>query len=106
MFITPLTLVYTDFKDRVILLQLVFDFIWMVGIALNFCTASAKNRKLKTIAKHYITSGLFFIDTLSTIPAMVTLEKNNAMSFFKFLRLVRFSDMFNPFRRLMRCLMY
>ena len=38
---------------------------------------------------------------------MITLERKAAMSFFKFLRLVRFSAMFNPFKRvigaIMRC---
>lgn len=33
---------------------------------------------------------------------MVTLEKNNLMSWFKFLRLIRFSSMFTPILRLMK----
>ena len=53
----------------------------------------------------YIKSGIFFIDVISTVPAMITLEKNNAMSFFKFLRLVRYKNMFNPFRKLLNFLM-
>lgn len=102
MFITPLTLVYDDFKDRVIILQLAFDVIWMIGIGLTFLTTSYSDRNLSSIAKSYLRSGLFFIDLFSTVPAMVTLEKNNLMSFFKFLRLIRFSSMFTPFLRLMK----
>ena len=105
MYITPLTLVFDQFKADVIYLQLVFDFIWIIGIILTFFTASAKHRTLQTIAKQYLISGLFFIDIISTMPGVLTLEKNNAMSLFKFLRLVRFSDMFNPVLRLMRVLM-
>ena len=105
MFITPLTLVDEDFRGKVQVLQLTFDVIWMAGIALRFCTASAQHRTLPAIAKQYFKSGLFFIDFLSTAPAMVTREENNAMACFKFLRLVRFSAMFTPFRRLMAATM-
>ena len=41
MFITPLALVDENFRTKVQYLQLSFDIIWMIGIALRFCTASA-----------------------------------------------------------------
>ena len=103
MFITPLTLVYDEFKDRMILLQLIFDCIWVVGIGLSFVTTTNKSKTLKDIAFEYFVSGLFFIDIISTVPAMVTLERNNMVSFCKFLRLIRFSAMFNPFYRIIEC---
>ena len=101
MFITPLALVDENFRAKVQYLQLTFDIIWMIGIALRFCTASAQHRTLSAIVKQYFKSGLFFIDFLSTAPAMITREQKPAMTFFRFLRLVRFSAMFTPFRRLM-----
>ena len=70
---------------------------------MTFFTATPKARTLGPIACDYIKSGLFFIDILSTLPALITLESKKSMQFFKFLRLFRFKAMFRPVLRLMQC---
>ena len=101
-FITPLTLVYEEFHTKIRWYEVGFDCIWVVGIILNFFTATRKSSTLGSIAWDYIKSGLFFIDSISTLPALITLEDNKYMQFFKFLRLVRFHAMFMPVLRLMK----
>lgn len=101
MIITPLTLVFADFKAKVIVLQLILDTMWLIGIGLNFVSADAKHKTFREISMKYLKSGLFMIDFLSVFPALITLEKINSMSMLKFLRLHRFSEMFNPVKRLM-----
>ena len=101
-FITPLTLVYDEFKTKIQWYEVGFDCIWVIGIFLNFFTATRKSSTLGAIACDYIKSGLFFIDSISTLPALITLEDNKYMQFFKFLRLVRFQAMFRPVLRLMQ----
>ena len=90
MFITPLVLVFTEVKEVMIVPQLVFDSIWCIGIIMNFIIADKVNFTFKKIATKYICSGRFFIDLLSTLPAMITLEQMSAVQFCKFLRLIYF----------------
>ena len=68
---------------------------------MSFLAADKANTTFKEIAKKYCYSGRFFIDVVSTLPAMFSLEKNSTAQFFKFLRFIHFQDMFIPLKRLM-----
>ena len=105
MFITPLVLVFEEVKEVMIVPQLIFDSIWCIGIIMNFIIADKVNYTFRNIAIKYICSGRFFIDLLSTIPAMITLEQESYVQFFKFLRLIYFQDMFRPLKRLMKLIL-
>ena len=74
MFITPLVLVYTEVRDLFITPQLVIDSIWCVGIVMSFVAADKANTTFKQISTKYLKSGRFFIDVLSTLPAMISGE--------------------------------
>ena len=105
MFITPLVLVFDEVKEVMIVPQLVFDSIWCIGIILNFIIADKGNYTFKEIALKYLKSGRFFIDALSTLPAMFTLEQNGYVQFLKFLRLIHFQHMFMPLKKLMKLIL-
>ena len=96
MVITPLQIIYEEISADVIQIQLVFDVILLSGIVLRFFTENGDNRSLVTIAKSYIKSTSFAIDIFSVIPSLITREENNTIQCLKFLRLLRFSSMFNP----------
>ena len=101
---TPLSMTYESYKEKVICVELIMDFIWLLSIGIRFITTSGGNKTVKDIALNYL-RGMFFIDVISVVPALVTMERVNAALFFKFLRLIRFAEMFTPFKRLMRFLM-
>ena len=96
MVITPLQIIYEEIAAEVIKVQLVFDVILLLGIVLRFFTENGSNKTLATIAKSYVKSSSFVIDIFSVIPSLITREKNNTIQCLKFLRLLRFSSMFNP----------
>ena len=52
----------------------IIDIIWILNICITFCTATVRDGQLekefKTIAKRYLT-GLFVLDILSTLPAII-----------------------------------
>lgn len=75
MFITPLVLVYDEVSNFFIVPQLVIDSIWCLGIVMSFVAADKAHTTFKQIAQKYIYSGRFFIDVLSTLPAMLSLEQ-------------------------------
>ena len=102
MFITPLVLIFDNVRDMFIIPQLIFDSIWCVGIVMSFVLADKVNVTFKQIAKKYLVSGRFFIDVLSTLPAMLSGETVRMWQFLKFLRLIYFLDMFHPLKRLMK----
>ena len=96
MVITPLQIIYEEISAEVIKVQLVFDVILLLGIVLRFFTENGSNQTLATIAKSYVKSSSFMIDIFSVIPSLITREENNTIQCLKFLRLLRFSSMFNP----------
>ena len=96
MVITPLQIIYEEIAAEVIKVQLVFDVILLLGIVLRFFTENGSNQTLATIAKSYVKSSSFMIDIFSVIPSLITREENNTIQCLKFLRLLRFSSMFNP----------
>ena len=96
MVITPLQIIHQEISAELIKVQLVFDVILLAGIFLRFFTENGNNRSLGTIAKGYIKSISFPIDIFSVIPSLITREENNTVQCLKFLRLAKFSSMFNP----------
>ena len=96
MVITPLQIIHQEISAELIKVQLVFDVILLAGIVMRFFTENGNNRSLGTIAKGYIKSVSFVIDIFSVIPSLITREENNTVQCLKFLRLLKFSSMFNP----------
>lgn len=105
-FLVPLYLVDTDQQEQLKEILLYCDLVWMVGIFMQFFMADTNNLTFRQISKNYLTSGLFMIDIVSTLPTLITNFTGEASfqyaCYLKFTRLVRFTVMFMPFKRLMR----
>jgi len=80
-------------------LEWLVDISWSVEIILNFFTMDDKARTFKECAKGYLMS-YFVFDFLATIPSMITLQHNDAVTLLKMLRFVHVLEIFRPFRML------
>ena len=71
--VTPVAFVFTDeIGDATNVLEWIVDIAWTIEILMNFFTADFNNRTFKSIALNYL-SFWFWIDALSTFPAMIYL---------------------------------
>lgn len=99
--ITPVGFVFADeIGESLHFSEWVVDIAWTVEILMNFFTADYKNRTFRQISTDYL-KFWFWVDALSTFPAMVLLQQNRYVNLLKFGRILHFSELFVPFRVLL-----
>ena len=103
--ITPVGFVFADeIGESLHFCEWVVDIAWTVEILMNFFTADYKNRTFRQISTDYLRFW-FWVDSLSTFPAMVLLQQNRYVNLLKFGRILHFHELFVPFRVLLECCM-
>ena len=96
--ITPVGFVFADeIGESLHFCEWVVDIAWTVEILMNFFTADYKNRTFRQISADYL-KFWFWVDSLSTFPAMVLLQQNRYVNLLKFGRILHFYELFVPFR--------
>ena len=81
-------------------IEWIVDIAWTVEIFMSFLEATDKRITFKQTALNYL-SFWFWIDALSTFPAMLTSQLNPYVNLTKFGRIFHFSELFMPFRLLL-----
>ena len=82
----------------------VTEIAWCIEIILSFLVASSKLRTFSGISKAYL-KGFFVIDAAATITPMIYLQQNQLINLLKMLRFAHIFEMFQPFKRLIDCIM-
>ena len=105
--ITPVAFVFHETAGETAIvagLEWIVDIAWSIEILMSFITADFNNRTFKSIACDYL-KFWFWIDALSTFPAMVFYQKQRYVNLLKFLRILHFFELFSPFRLMLEVIM-
>mmetsp|Transcript_51240 Transcript_51240/g.70370 ORF Transcript_51240/g.70370 Transcript_51240/m.70370 type:complete len:272 (-) Transcript_51240:2283-3098(-) len=93
LFVTPFTLVFTTYSEKVQYFELFVDTAFSLDIIFNFFKIPYGQKDLRKIQRDYL-FGFFIFDCGAAIPGLVTLEDNDTASYFKLLRLVHWNRFF------------
>ena len=88
--ITPVGFVFNQqVGEQLHLIEWVVDIAWTIEILMSFITANYKHRTFKKISYSYL-KFWFWVDSISTFPAMVTMQQNRYINLLKFCRILHF----------------